>query len=170
MLVRMWWKKNTPPLLVELQAGSTTVESVCRDVLCVYLLGAKRMIEKMTYFSGITLQALKEASAMSFYCLLLLIYSSARKRQLLFTGHSATCFSLLFKGNFCFHPILLSQFLLTPSYWTEVRDPYGWIRGRIEGAERERDQQSQWNQILGPRALATNQEQTKADPRPLANT
>jgi hypothetical protein len=30
MLVRMWRKKNTPPLLMRLQAGTTTLEiSVC---------------------------------------------------------------------------------------------------------------------------------------------
>jgi hypothetical protein len=25
----------------------------------------------------------------------------------------------------------------TPYHWTEVRDPYGWIRGRIQEAEEE---------------------------------
>jgi hypothetical protein len=29
--------------------------------------------------------------------------------------------------------------ILTPNHWTEVRDPEGWIRGRIEKAERESD-------------------------------
>jgi hypothetical protein len=30
MLVRMWRKRNTPPLLVGLQTGATTLESVWR--------------------------------------------------------------------------------------------------------------------------------------------
>jgi hypothetical protein len=30
MLGRMWRKRNTPPLLEELQAGTTTLEIVCQ--------------------------------------------------------------------------------------------------------------------------------------------
>ena len=29
MLARMWRKRNTPPLLMSLQAGTTTLKSVC---------------------------------------------------------------------------------------------------------------------------------------------
>ena len=37
----------------------------------------------------------------------------------------------------------------TPNHWTEVRDPYGGIRGRIEGAEGEGDP-------IGRPAVSTN--------------
>jgi hypothetical protein len=46
----------------------------------------------------------------------------------------------------------------TPNHWTEVRDPYVWIRGRIEEAERESD-------LIGRPAVSTD-----ADPRELPET
>jgi hypothetical protein len=48
--------------------------------------------------------------------------------------------------------------VLTPDHWTEVRDLYAWIRGRIEEAEREIDP-------IGRPAVSTN-----PDPRELSDT
>jgi hypothetical protein len=48
--------------------------------------------------------------------------------------------------------------MLTPRHWTEVGDPYGWIRGRIEEAERGSDP-------IGRPAVPTN-----PDPREFPET
>jgi len=47
---------------------------------------------------------------------------------------------------------------LHPNHWTEVGDPYGWIRGRVEETERESD-------LIGRPAVSTN-----PDPRELWDT
>ena len=55
-------------------------------------------------------------------------------------------YSMLCLQNGAYHGFLLrgttrswlrQKHILTPNHWTEVGDPYGWIRGRIEEAERE---------------------------------
>jgi hypothetical protein len=72
-------------------------------------------------------------------------------------------------------PWLTQRQILTPNYWTIVRDSHGWIRGGIE-PERENDP-------IGRLAVSTNpdprefpetelptRQHTRAGPRPLANT